>query len=239
MADWAKFAKLLGMAQYGDDVRAVEQRKRKEGIEAEELGFKRSANNRAESAAYREAEEAEYGKGRRKTKEEADRLALERARLGNVGAEQDISWEAGRSERDAREAARADRAEKRQAAQLGISQEELKLRKAAAERESQMDAERLSSAQRQNRIGQATEQSEIDVANERTDPKVRDSQRLAQLVQLYKAVDPDSEDAEYIMQQIKALTADQKVKQLDAANGANPDADPLTPQNVVRKWGFK
>ena len=81
MPDWQKFANLLGMAQYGDDVRKVKERKRKEGIEAEELGFRRDANARAGASEARESERATYDKGRRGSKEESDRLSLEAARF--------------------------------------------------------------------------------------------------------------------------------------------------------------
>jgi hypothetical protein len=83
MPDWKKFANLLGMAQHGDAVRGERERIRKEGIQAEELGFRRDANSRAGAAEGREAEGYEYSKGRRKSKEEADDLTLAAARFKN------------------------------------------------------------------------------------------------------------------------------------------------------------
>ena len=262
MANWQKFATLLGMAQHGDAVRETKEKKRKEGIEAEELGFRRDANTRAGAAEGREAEESAYGRTRRGAKEQAEAAALEGLGIQNTGGrirnsqgqnELDVfnatGGASGNAARLQEDRARLDAAEKREAARLGISQEQLKLQKqelglrseaekrAAAQqsaqegRESAMHNERIAGAQRENRIGAATEASDIQVGNDRT--KIKDAQKLNSLVTLYRSLDPESPDAQYILEQIKIMTAEGQ----SAGTGSSATGGSAPPQKKVKETG--
>jgi hypothetical protein len=251
MANWAAFAKTLGMAQHGDELRAHEKEKLKERNEAEELGFRRDANTRAGAAEGRESELANYRKTRRGAQEQAEAAALEGLGIQNAGGkirnsqgqnELDVfnatGGASGNAARLQEDRARLDAAEKREAARLGISQEQLKIQKqemglrttqearlaaqqAAQEgRESAMHNERITGAQRENRIGAATEASDIQVGNDRT--KIKDAQKLNSLVTLYRSLDPESPDAQYILEQIKVMTAEgQSAGQGSSATGGS------------------
>jgi len=185
MPDWQKFANLLGMAQHGDAVRATKERKRKEGIEAEELGFRRDANSRAGAAAGREAEGYEYNKSHRGMKEEADDLSLKAARFKNDRMPTLAGYEDQDQQLQVESGKRADR-------QLGMTEKNLALQLA---RQAQADADRKRGQDRANEDQQFQRGQVQSAYDARNNPQ---GEALAKAKALQEIIDTsgDSEQVE-------------------------------------------
>lgn len=161
MPDWQKFANLLGMAQHGDAVRATKEKKRKEGIESEELGFRRDANARAGASASREAEGYEYGKGQRAGKERAEALSLAAAQFKNDRMPTLAGYEDQDQQLQVESGKRADR-------QLGMTEKHLALQLA---QQAQANADRKKGQDRANEDQQFQRGNVQSAYDARNDPQ--------------------------------------------------------------------
>jgi len=233
MPDWKKFADLLGMAQYGDAVRAVEEKKRKEGIEAEQLGFQRSANQRAESAAGRQAEEFEYEKTKRPLLEKQLQQQVEAGNLTLKEAQNKLAvFDAGGGVQG--EVTRQRGKEQRESGtyEQGRKESEARIRNMDFDNARQAAHQKIADelANLQLEIQKATKDAQIKGIKDQS--ALKDAQELRAMVDALRAANTE-EDYNYLMGKIKDIQQRNEIRKLEgsqqtAANAANPQAAPAS-----------
>lgn len=197
MPDWQKFANLLGMAQHGDAVRATKEKKRKEGIESEELGFRRDANARAGASEARESERDTYDKGRRGSKEEADRMSLEAARFKL----EDMPVQAGYAAEDQGFQRSAN---ERAGKELTLRGEDLALRRAERAQANADRARGQARSEEDQLIQRGNVQSQYDQANNPQGAKLTKAKALEEII----ATSGDTNQVEDAKEQLAFIQAD-------------------------------
>lgn len=245
MPNWGAIAKSIATGMYGDEVQDYLAKKQQMQLEQERFGLAKNADARAQAGESREADTYEFSKSQRplllkRLQQQIDSGELDfkeaQNKLAIFDAEGGVEGEVGRRktkfDQDVQKHGQSMKESQASIANMAADNARAAAQEARAKtrEEVTLEGERL-----QNEFARGTQAARMAGVNAQNDPDLKKRERLSQLIN-YAKVAPE-EDMEMISAEIRKLVIGHAASQ--AANAANPNAEPITPDNVVKKWGFK